>query len=127
MVAPDPVSSKYTTINVQDGIQGAFPNFMDNTWVDPNEAASDTDDEPEKGGLPSQWEMKDLWRKAWSACDDELDDDEGSEEPAHRWAGVCLPKTKQMSRKDYSVVARGGNLPWSKGIYRSWKDCHRHT
>lgn len=122
----DPKSAAYTTDNVQDGIRRAFLKLVNDTWVDPTKTTTTA-----KNDVKEMWDGKaevpaDLQRLSWESCDEGLDVRDATAVPTHHWAHIKLPTMKQKSKKKLYVIVRGGNLPWSLGIYLTWVDCHRH-
>lgn len=129
MVALDPESAAYTSSNVQDGIKQAFPEMIDDTWVDTaadGSSGAGTDAEEAWNGQADV--SAELQCLVWSSCDAGADDGDASAASAHRWSHNKLPTTKQKSKKNLYVIALGGNLPWNAGkAYPMWADCHRHV
>lgn len=128
MVVPDPESEKYTTTNVQDGIQTAFRKLMDDTWVSPTvEVIEISDNENEGAWRGKNTVLADLKCMTWKTCGDETDSSNTADGRGNKWANVNLPTMNQRSKKKWYTIASRENLPWSPGIYGSWQDCHRHT
>lgn len=127
MVQPDPESAAYTTANVQDGIRQAYPDLIDDTWMDPMHDASgdglnDTEDSWDgRAEVPA-----DLQRLAWESCKEGTEEGGDPVRPMHRWAHIKPPSTKQHSRKKFFMVVYG-RFPWSSGGFFTWADCYRHV